>query len=89
MRVEHLLAQSIAKDLGTAPDDIRPTLLAASTAAALSKVAERLPPETGTAIPYEDALAMLEQMFNLLRRGLNELAAPHQRDHPRRPRKRR
>ncbi len=71
-RVEQLLAESIEKDLGAAPGDLRPTLLAASAAAALTTVGDRLRPESGEAIPYQQALAILDQMFKLLRDGLDE-----------------
>ena len=72
-RVEQLLAESIEKDLGAAPGDLRPTLLAASAAAALTTVGDRLRPESGEPIPYEQALAILDQIFKLLRGGLDEL----------------
>ena len=73
MRVERLLADSIAKDLGAADDDLRPTLLAASAAAALATVGERLRPETGEPISLDRALMILDQMFDFLRSGLDEL----------------
>jgi AcrR family transcriptional regulator len=75
-RVERLLAESIAKDLGEAPDDLRPTLLAASTSAVLAKVAERLQPESGKAASHADVLSVLEQMFNVLRSGLDKPQRP-------------
>jgi hypothetical protein len=78
MRVERLLADSIAKDLGAAPDDLRPILLAASAAVALATVGERLRPESGEPNSYDQALAILDQMFNVLRGGLNELQTTHQ-----------
>ena len=73
MRVERLLADAIAKDLGAPPDDLRPTLLAASAAAALATVGERLRPESGEPISYDQASTILDQMFNFLRSGLDEL----------------
>ena len=77
-RVEHLLTNSIAKDLGTAPDDLGATLLAASASAAMALVAERLRPESGEAISYEAALTILEQMLNFLRSGLTEVQPTRQ-----------
>jgi len=77
MRVEQLLADSIAEDLHAAPDDIRPILLAAAAAAALATVAERLRPESGAPIPYERALTILDQMFTFLRGGLDDPQQPH------------
>jgi AcrR family transcriptional regulator len=73
MRVERLLADSIAKDLDAAPDDLRPTVLAAATAAALAAVGERLRPESGEPISYDQALTILDHMFRSLASGLDEL----------------
>jgi len=73
MQVEQLLADSIAHDLGAPPDDLRATILAASASAALVALGERIRPESGEAIPYDQAIAILEQMFNLLRSGLDDL----------------
>lgn len=68
-RVERLLTDSIARDLDAAPDDLRATLLAAATGAALVHVAERLHPDSGDAIPIDKAITLLEQMLYLLRSG--------------------
>jgi AcrR family transcriptional regulator len=73
MRVERLLADSIAKDLDAAPDDLRPTVLAAATAAALAAVGERLRPESGEPISYDQALTILDHMFRSLASGLDAL----------------
>src|SRR5215217_152506 len=62
LRVEQLLADSIAKDLDAAPDDLRPTMLAASVAAALAAMGERLRPASGEPISYDEALAILDHM---------------------------
>jgi AcrR family transcriptional regulator len=72
MRVERLLADSIATDLGAAPGDLRSTVLAASAASALATVGERLRPEAGEAISYDEAITILDQMFHFLRSGLHE-----------------
>jgi len=66
-RVERLLAESIAKDLGTTLDDLRPTLLAAATSAALSALGERFESDSGRQIRYDQALGILEQMLDALR----------------------
>jgi AcrR family transcriptional regulator len=73
MRVERLLADSIAKDLDATPDDLRPTVLAAATAAALAAVGERLRPESGEPISYDQALTILDHMFRSLASGLDAL----------------
>jgi AcrR family transcriptional regulator len=67
--VEHLLAGAIAEDLATPPDDLRATLLAAATTAALVSVGESLQPGSAEAISYEHALSILEQMFSALYTG--------------------
>ena len=56
MQVEQLLADSIAHDLGAPPDDLRATILAASASAALVALGERIRPESGEAIPYDQAM---------------------------------
>lgn len=55
------------------PTTFRPTLRAASAAAALATVGERLGPETGEPISHHQALAILDEMFNFLRTGLDQL----------------
>jgi hypothetical protein len=52
---------------------VRPTLLAASAAAALATVGERLRPESGEPISLDQALTIRDEMFNFLRSGLDEL----------------
>jgi AcrR family transcriptional regulator len=62
MRVEDLLADAIAKDLDAPSDDLRPTLLAAATSAALGALGERHEAGSG-AVTFDDALSILERMF--------------------------
>jgi hypothetical protein len=62
-------ARFVRRPLIRGPDDIRPTLLAAS-AAALATVGERLGPETGE--PSHQALAILDELFDFLRSGLDQ-----------------
>jgi AcrR family transcriptional regulator len=62
MRVNDLLADAIAEDLDAPSDDLRPTLLAAATSAALTALGERH--EAGSAaVTFDDALSILEKMF--------------------------
>jgi AcrR family transcriptional regulator len=73
--LEELIAKSITRDLGDAgPDDLRPVLIAASVTAAFSAVRDRLNPE-GSAEPisHEEALAILDQVVEFLRGGLEAL----------------
>lgn len=74
--VEHLLADALAEDLGAAPGDLRATLLAAATSAALTAIGESLQPKSGDAISSDQALTILEQMFNPLHGGLDQLQQP-------------
>jgi AcrR family transcriptional regulator len=72
--MEELVAESIARDLGdVGPDDIRPRLIAASVTAAFSAVRDRLQHGSGEPIPYEEALAILDQVLEFLRGGLEAL----------------
>jgi AcrR family transcriptional regulator len=73
-RVEELLAESIARDLGAGPDDIRPLLIAASVTAAFNAARDRLHARSSSeAITHEDALAILDQVVEFLRGGLEAL----------------
>jgi AcrR family transcriptional regulator len=73
--VEPMLAESIAKDLGAGPDDIRPLLIAASMTAALTSVRDRLmeAESGGEPITHEDGMAILDQVLEFLRGGLDAL----------------
>jgi AcrR family transcriptional regulator len=73
--LEQLIAKSIARDLGDAgPDDLRPVLIAASVTAAFGAVRDRLHRE-GSAEPisHEEALAILDNVVEFLRGGLEAL----------------
>jgi AcrR family transcriptional regulator len=70
-RVDRLLADAIAKDLATHPEDLRVLLLAAATSVALITAGKRLQP--GTAATLDQAATLLEQMFDALRTGTTEL----------------
>jgi AcrR family transcriptional regulator len=74
-QLEPMLAESIAKDLGAGPDDIRPLLIAASMTAALTSVRDRFmeAESGGTPITHEDGMAILDQVLEFLRGGLEAL----------------
>jgi AcrR family transcriptional regulator len=77
--LEPLLAESFAKDLGTGPDDIRALLIAASATAAFTAVHDRLEAEAGTTpISHERAMAIVDEVFEFLRGGLERLKASDQ-----------
>jgi AcrR family transcriptional regulator len=73
--LEPLLAESIAKDLGAGPDDLRPLLIAASITAAFMSVRDRFlaADASGKPLKHEDGMATLEQVLEFLRGGLEAL----------------
>ena len=74
-QLEPMLAASIAKDLGTGPDDIRSLLVAASMTAAFTSVRDRFMEADpgGESITHEDGMAVLDQVLEFLRGGLEAL----------------
>jgi AcrR family transcriptional regulator len=74
-QLEPLLAESIAKDLGADPGDIRPLLIAASMTAAFMSVRDRfLEAESGgQPLTHEQGMAILDQVLDFLRGGLEAL----------------
>jgi AcrR family transcriptional regulator len=73
-QLEPVLAASIARDLEAGPDDIRPSLLAAVMIAALSAVRDRfMDAEVGQAVGHEQAMAMLDEVLEFMRGGLEAL----------------
>jgi AcrR family transcriptional regulator len=74
-RLEPMLAESIAKDLGAAPDDLQPMLAAASVTAAFISVRDRIfaAEEGGEPMTHEQAMATLDQVLEFLRGGLEAL----------------
>ena len=73
--VEPMLAESIAKDLGTKPGEIRTRLVTASMTAALMSVRDRFheADANGEEISHEQAMAILDQVLEFLRGGLEAL----------------
>ena len=72
-QLEPLLAESIATDLGTAPDDIRALLIAASMTAALTAVRDRFfaADASGAPITHEQGMAILDEVLEFHRGGLD------------------
>ena len=73
--LEPMLAESIATDLGADPDDIRPRLIAASMMAAFTAVRDRFHEAESSDEPinHEDGMAILDQVLEFLRGGLEAL----------------
>ena len=71
-----MLVESFAKDLGSDPDDVRALLIAASATAAFTAVHDRLEAEfEGKPISHERAMAIVDEVFEFLRGGLDRLRA--------------
>jgi AcrR family transcriptional regulator len=74
-QLEPVLAEAIAQDLGTAPDDIRALLVAASMTAAFSAVRDQFMQAAvgGDPLTHEQGLAILDEVLEFLRGGLDAL----------------
>jgi AcrR family transcriptional regulator len=72
-RVEQLIADSIARDLDAGPGDVRPPLVAASVTAAFNAARDRLEAESGEPVSHEQAMAILDEILEFLRGGLEGL----------------
>jgi AcrR family transcriptional regulator len=74
-QLEPMLAESIAKDLGSEPGDIRPLLIAASMATAFTSVSDRIfaAEAAGQPLGPEEGMAILDQVLEFLRGGLEAL----------------
>ncbi len=74
-QLEPMLAESIAKDLGAGPDDLRPMLIAASMTAAFTSVSERFfeAEAGGEPFSHEQGMAILDQVLEFTRAGLSAL----------------
>ena len=74
-QLEPMLADSIAKDLGAEPGDIRPLLIAASMATAFTSVSDRIfaAEAAGKPLAPEEGMAILDQVLEFLRGGLEAL----------------
>jgi AcrR family transcriptional regulator len=70
---EELLAESIARDLGSGPGDIRPALVAASMTAAFMTVRDRLEAESGEPLDHEQMKAIIDEVLSFVRAGLDAL----------------
>jgi AcrR family transcriptional regulator len=74
-QLEPMLAESIARDLGTGPDDIRSLLIAASMTAAFESVSDRFfaAESGGEPITHEQSMAILDEVLEFLRGGLEAI----------------
>ena len=72
-QLESMLLDSIARDLGAGPDDIRPPLIAASMTAAFTTVRERLEASTNEQLTHEQVMQILDEVLEFLRGGIEAL----------------
>jgi AcrR family transcriptional regulator len=72
-QLEPMLGESIARDLGTGSDDIRALLVAASMTAAFESVSDQFFQAGGEPVAHEQAMAVLDQVLEFLRGGLEAL----------------
>lgn len=74
-QLEPMLAESIARDLGAGPGDIRSLLVAASMTAAFTSVRDRIfaAEAGGEPLTPEQGMATLDQVLEFLRGGLEAL----------------
>ncbi|MHB8692833.1 MAG: TetR/AcrR family transcriptional regulator [Solirubrobacteraceae bacterium] len=70
-RFEELIAESIARDLGAEPGDIRPSLVAASMTSAFMTVRDRIEEESGAPMTHDEVVAVLEGVLEFVRGGLD------------------
>jgi AcrR family transcriptional regulator len=75
VQLEPILAESIARDLGTDRDDIRPMLIAASMKAAFESVSDRFfeAESGGEPVTHEQSMAILDEVLEFLRGGLEAI----------------
>ena len=75
VQLEPMLAESIARDLGAEPGDIRPLLVAASMTAAFTSVRDRLfeAESGGEPITHEQSMSILDEVLEFLRGGLEAM----------------
>ena len=74
-QAEQMIAESITRDLGSGPGDIRPSIVAASMTAAFTTMRDRIEAESGEPISHEQAMALLDDVLEFLRGGLEGLRA--------------
>lgn len=72
-RIEQSIVDSIARDLGAPPDDLRPRLVAASMNAAFCTVRELFETESGQPVSHEQVMGIIDEVLEFMRGGLEAL----------------
>jgi AcrR family transcriptional regulator len=75
-RVEELLAEHIARDLGDRPDDVRPRMIASAVIGALSALDVKGADGSESPPTREEALAIVDETLTFLRAGMEALRHP-------------
>jgi AcrR family transcriptional regulator len=75
-RVEELLAEHIARDLGDRPDDVRPRMIASAVIGALSALDVKGADGSESPLTREEALAIVDETLTFLRAGMEALRHP-------------
>jgi AcrR family transcriptional regulator len=70
---EDLLAESVARDLGDRPEDLRPRMVAAAATAALGSFQARVKQGGDPAVEPDEAVAMFNQAMTFLEGGIAAL----------------
>jgi AcrR family transcriptional regulator len=70
---EQLLVEAIAEDLHAGPDDIRPQIVAAAAVAAFTAVRERDPAAPPASGSPEQTMAVIDDIMDFVRGGLDAL----------------
>jgi AcrR family transcriptional regulator len=72
-RVDELLAEHIARDLGDRADDVRPRMIASAVIGALRALDVKDMHESGSPPTQEESLAMVDEALTFLRGGMEAL----------------
>ena len=72
-RMEELLSENIARDLGDRPDDVRPRMIASAVIGALGALDVKGVEESESAPTKAEALAMVDEALTFLRGGMEAL----------------
>jgi AcrR family transcriptional regulator len=70
---EQLMAETIAEDLHAGPDDIRPRMIAAALATAISAIGDHDPDTSPELVSPQQVMAVIDDVMGFLRGGLEAL----------------
>jgi AcrR family transcriptional regulator len=70
---EQLMAETIAEDLHAGPDDIRPRMIAAALATAISAIGDHDPDTSPELVSPQQVMAVIDDVMGFLRGGLESI----------------